>query len=330
MPFPPSRRASRLRRRPAPAAALARAALLESLEARRLLASVSWINPAGGDFNTPANWDTNTVPGPSDDAFITLDGDYTVSIAPAGNASVHSLTLGSATGVQTLSIDAATLTAAAGVSNNDVVQLTSTATLAVTGGTFVDASGATLTGGGGTLNLSNVTATVDGAVTDINLNATATTINGSATLTNAAGRTATLFGATVNAPLVNNGAVQVNDDSSIAGALTTGVGSTLAVTGNTTGGASTLTVSGGFTNNGLLPARLDRRHLRRHARAHERHAHQRRERQHQHRRRHRRRADAHHAARQPRLGHDWRTHHPRPRRRGSHQLRRDHRHRRQS
>ncbi len=29
-----------------------------------------WINPAGGDWNDPANWSTGVVPGLADDAFI--------------------------------------------------------------------------------------------------------------------------------------------------------------------------------------------------------------------------------------------------------------------
>src|SRR5688572_9301900 len=132
MPFFP-RRQSRLRR-PSHAAVRARAAVeaavrsqIECLESRTLFADVSWINPLGGDFNDPANWDTNSVPTASDDAFITLDGDYQVTLASGGSASVNSLTLGSSVGVQTLSIDGATLTSAAGITNNDVIQLTSTA-----------------------------------------------------------------------------------------------------------------------------------------------------------------------------------------------------------
>ena len=42
--------------------------------------TVTWINPAGGDFHNPANWSTNVVPSSGDDVFIGLDDDFVVTI----------------------------------------------------------------------------------------------------------------------------------------------------------------------------------------------------------------------------------------------------------
>src|SRR5437899_7778521 len=93
-------------RQPRPRRAVARAALLETLESRRLLATVSWINSAGGDFNNPANWDTNTVPTTGDDAVIALAGTYQVTLTSGTSQPVNSLTLGGASGAETLTISA--------------------------------------------------------------------------------------------------------------------------------------------------------------------------------------------------------------------------------
>ena len=42
------------------------------------MTTTTWTNPAGGDFNTPSNWN-NGVPGSGDTALITLKGTYTVT-----------------------------------------------------------------------------------------------------------------------------------------------------------------------------------------------------------------------------------------------------------
>ena len=47
---------------------------LEALEAREVPATVTWINPAGGNWNVAANWDTGAVPGIDDDAVIDVPG----------------------------------------------------------------------------------------------------------------------------------------------------------------------------------------------------------------------------------------------------------------
>ena len=58
---------------------------LEELERRCLLATVSWTNLAGGNWNTATNWrddaGLNRVPGPADDVVIDLAGaNYTVTL----------------------------------------------------------------------------------------------------------------------------------------------------------------------------------------------------------------------------------------------------------
>ena len=66
----------------------------------------TWMNTAGGDWSTPADWSEGTVPTISDVACITDAGNYTVTIsAPDGSETVGGLTLGAASGSQTLDID---------------------------------------------------------------------------------------------------------------------------------------------------------------------------------------------------------------------------------
>jgi hypothetical protein len=66
-------------------------ARLEWLEERVLLSTVDWKNPAGGDWDVPANWSTGQVPGASDDVVIDLAG-ITVTHSSTASDSIHSLT----------------------------------------------------------------------------------------------------------------------------------------------------------------------------------------------------------------------------------------------
>src|SRR5438445_7263480 len=53
---------------------------LEALEDRTVPATITWVNPAGGDWGTPSNWSGGTVPGAADDAVINLGAnDFTVT-----------------------------------------------------------------------------------------------------------------------------------------------------------------------------------------------------------------------------------------------------------
>src|SRR5579864_6155414 len=70
---------------------LPRRLFLEQLEERVLLSVVNWINPAGGAWNTAANWDSG-VPGPGDDAVINLANPNLVTITHStGTDTIHSL-----------------------------------------------------------------------------------------------------------------------------------------------------------------------------------------------------------------------------------------------
>jgi hypothetical protein len=63
---------------------------LESLEDRIVPDAVSWINPAGGAWETASNWSTGTLPGPTDDAVIDLPDTFTVTHS-FGTTSIHRL-----------------------------------------------------------------------------------------------------------------------------------------------------------------------------------------------------------------------------------------------
>lgn len=62
---------------------------------------VSWINAAGGNWSNGANWSTGTVPATGDSVAIALDGTYTVTLDVSDT--VAFLTVGAASGIQTLS-----------------------------------------------------------------------------------------------------------------------------------------------------------------------------------------------------------------------------------
>ena len=69
---------------------------------------LTWVNAAGGNWNTGANWDTGVAPTASDHVLIDLDGTYAVTVDAASTA--RSLSVGAATGTQTLTFAGFTLT----------------------------------------------------------------------------------------------------------------------------------------------------------------------------------------------------------------------------
>src|SRR5439155_21556577 len=72
--------------------------------------TITWTNSSGGNWSTAANWNSGAgpVPGPADDAVITLAGTYTVTLDV--DATLTSLTLGGSSDTQTLSASSHTLT----------------------------------------------------------------------------------------------------------------------------------------------------------------------------------------------------------------------------
>jgi hypothetical protein len=102
-------RPARRDRRPAPRRRPPRPRLrLEGLEGRVVPATVSWSNPAGGAWNTAANWSTGHLPGAADDVVIDVPGPVTITHA-TGTDAVHSLTTG---GTDTLVVSGGTLSIA--------------------------------------------------------------------------------------------------------------------------------------------------------------------------------------------------------------------------
>jgi hypothetical protein len=98
-------------------------ALLATLPRPTQAATKIWNNLSGGSWTNAANWTPAGIPGAADSVFITNNGTYQVSLD--ANATIVALTLGGATGTQTLSNYASrlTLTDASVVRNNGVLVL---------------------------------------------------------------------------------------------------------------------------------------------------------------------------------------------------------------
>src|ERR1022692_202323 len=110
--------------------------LLFSLSARA--GSVTWSNTTGGAWSVAQNWSSHAVPTSGDDVLITSAGTYTVTMDVS--PTISSLTLGGASGVQTLTNSSKTLTVthASGVNANGVFgmnagMVTGTGSLTVAG-----------------------------------------------------------------------------------------------------------------------------------------------------------------------------------------------------
>jgi hypothetical protein len=136
---------------------------MEGLERRVLPATVTWINPLGGDWDTASNWSSGQVPGPSDDAIINVPGATITHIFGTRDA-VHSLTSQAAIALSAgslslaapslvnaaLTVDDATLALAGLTADSLSVQdrgvLTSTGPITIDNALQLDDSQATLAG----------------------------------------------------------------------------------------------------------------------------------------------------------------------------------------
>ena len=136
-------------------------------------ATISWTNTSGGLWSVPANWDAHFVPRPFDAVNVTAVGNYTVTVDT--NVTILSLSLGGASGQQTLTNSAQTLS----ITNTLVAAngIFSFGGGTLTGGLLADQG--TFNWGGGTLA---VPVTVAAAGT-LNVNGTAVILQGP--LTNA-------------------------------------------------------------------------------------------------------------------------------------------------
>jgi filamentous hemagglutinin len=83
----------------------------------------TWTNTAGGSWFEDGNWSKNAPPTATEEACITESGTYTVEMAQKSTVTVKSLTVGGASGTQTLMVAStnglnAVLTTSAGITNN--------------------------------------------------------------------------------------------------------------------------------------------------------------------------------------------------------------------
>jgi hypothetical protein len=199
------------------------------------VSTIAWTNAAGGAWETASNWNLNRVPQTGDSIVITLAGDYTVTMA--SNQTVSSVTIGAATGTQSLSLASSALTVNNRllINGNGVLEL---AASSVAGAGVVANSGLISVHGG--VSISNPITTVPGSSLRVEANGTygfaslnhvvSFTNNGTLELTSVEGS----FGATL---------------TSSAGTFTN-AGLVLSNTG--TGGLRTLGST--FTNEGTLTA----------------------------------------------------------------------------
>jgi hypothetical protein len=136
------------------------------LEERTLLSTVTWINPSGGDWDTPSNWSTDAIPGPADDVIINMP-DITVTHSLPVSDSVNSLTVSSGDSTLDISNGSLALSAASSIAGSFTL---SNATLSMAGDLTISGptawTGGTI-GGSGTLSAQGgLTLGGSGAVTE--------------------------------------------------------------------------------------------------------------------------------------------------------------------
>jgi hypothetical protein len=115
--------------------------LMEPLESRQLLATVSWTSATSGSWDVPSNWSTDTIPGPGDNAVINVPG-VTVTIS-SNVESVKSITA-----ADPLVISGGGLTVAANSTINNGLNMTGGSLTATGKGTSLIVTGTTTALGG--------------------------------------------------------------------------------------------------------------------------------------------------------------------------------------
>jgi hypothetical protein len=139
-----------------------------------LLATVTWINPAGGDWDTPTNWSTQSLPEPNDDVMVNnLNPGANVTHSQNVTDTIHSLTASAPITLSRGKLDLSGGTSTAGVLSDSSFFALAGGTLSladVQAGTALTASSSP--GGtldrltlGGTLSVSNTAITVIGGLT---------------------------------------------------------------------------------------------------------------------------------------------------------------------
>ena len=235
---------------------------------------ITWTNSSGGNWNVAANWSPNQVPASTDDAYITNNGSYTVTLN--ASATVGSLTLGGTSGTQSFVANANTLTlnGASSVGSNGAFNLGGgtlggAGSLSVngpfswSGGTINNTGGVTLNGTSSLSGAGNFTLVLAGLL----VNAGPLTWGGrgqnlyvsSGTLTNLATGTITI---TADVSAVNGGGSGIGNAGVMrktGGTGTTTLGVPFVNTGDVQVQSGMLSVTGGGSASGTIECRPTRR-----------------------------------------------------------------------
>ena len=212
-------------------------------------ADIVWVG-GSADWNSVVAWSPAQVPTATDNVWITNSGNYTVTVPAGTTAANNSLTIGGATGTQTLAVDRATLT----LNGNSAINLNGQLTLLVPQ-SLVTGPGSIVVNG--TLNwvLGSITGTGQLTVNSGGIFAIGSgnttlgrSLNNSGTGTWAGGNLTVNAGNSVNN--LAGGTFDITADGRISGAASTPVNNSglVRLTAGTTG--TTLTVP--FNNSGTL------------------------------------------------------------------------------
>ncbi len=238
----PCRRAGRLR--------------VEPLEDRTVPSTVTWTNPAGGDWDTPGNWSGGAVPGAGDDVVINQPGGATITHAQNVADGARSVSA-----ANPLALSAGSLAVSAAFTDTGAVTLVggALADATVTAGTVLRAgAGApstlqdvTLAGAldvtmpGAVVNVAGAGLTLAGGTVNVGAGA-ALAFNGTQTLGAAPAGTVTLSGGTVQVPA--GSALTLGAGVTVDGTGTVGSGGAVTNNGTVASDAGGLLVVQGATN----------------------------------------------------------------------------------
>jgi hypothetical protein len=209
-----------------------------------------WLNPSGGDWNDPSNWDTGRVPTSGDDVLISVSGNPTITFS-SGTTEIHSLL-----SLDPFQITGGTLTAGKSIEVDN--------TFVIAGGTLKNTLVTPGSGGQG-ITFSNRGATLDNVTSGANLDLSTNSGASVNVLNNLTLNQATIYlgnavGTTYGDLFLNGGTLggtgTVLFGRSSNNFLEQGSGGTFTIGPNITirGGSGTIDSSGAIVNQGTIVA----------------------------------------------------------------------------
>ncbi len=185
----------------------------------------------------------------SNQGTLTINHALTLNKASAAHINAGTIGVGGGGGAKFTILQTGT---SPSFTNAAAISIGSGDSVAVSGGAFAYTAGSIAGPGAITFSSGSLTLTQSLSTATVPFSLTTETVGGTGTLTVDPGATLLVKSSTINAPVANQGLLDVHGTTSINAALTNVSGATLRIQGDNSLGTSNLTIASSFTNNGAI------------------------------------------------------------------------------